>query len=338
MARQKNLKTVTAIVPAFNEAGRIGAVLSVLTTFPDFEEIIVVDDGSVDNTQEVVESFNVHYLKNAGNRGKGYSMDRGVNLATSEVVFFCDADVTGLTHEIIREIVDPVRKGEVDMFIGMRNRRWYLVHKLITFVPLLGGERAVTRELWQRTPAYYRQYFRIEAGLNFFALYYGNGFQFKIFRGLSQVIKERKFGFKEGTLRRWRMISNIVAAQLRLHFKDSPEFVRNRRLLALIALQSAAGLILGVLCFAAAYVGPTRFVFMLFAKELVEDPGAPLVHLLLYITRITATGTVAAVGLALFIPNLITFLFTFRKLGGWFYGLVYKSKSNKTPPDQSAKQ
>lgn len=338
MAEQKDLKSVTAIVPAFNEGERIGAVLSILTTFPHFDEIIVIDDGSVDNTQEVAESFDVRYLKNAENRGKGYSMDRAVSQATGDVVFFCDADVTGLTHDIIREIVDPVRRGEVDMFIGMRNRKWYLGHRIITFVPLLGGERAITKELWQRTPDYYRQFFRIEAALNFFALYFGNGFQYKIFKGLSQVIKEKKFGFWEGTVRRWRMISNIFSAQFRLHFVDIPESARNRRLLALIALQSAVGIVIGSLCIAAAYYGPKRFVFMLFAKEFIEDPHAPLAHWLWHVAHVTATGTIAAVGLILLLPNLVTFLFTCKKLDWWFHGLIYKSKHNKTIPDPSVKQ
>ncbi|MBC8207517.1 MAG: glycosyltransferase family 2 protein [Kiritimatiellales bacterium] len=330
MDQKRNGKRITAIVPAYNEGGRIGAVLTVLETFPGFHEVIVVDDGSTDNTREIVESFNVRYVRNTKNQGKGKAMDRGVSLAESEIIFFCDADVTGLTCEIIEEIVRPVAEDRVDMFIGMRNRKWYFAHQVTAFVPLLGGERALTKQLWQRIPDYYKQYFRIEAALNFFALYWGNGFNYKVFTGLAQVIKEKKYGFRDGTRQRWSMISNIFGAQLKLHFADIPESAKNRRLIALIALESIAGIILGTLCFAAAWFGPTRFVNALFAKELANDPGAPLVHFLLHTSRITTSGTIAAVGLILFLPNLITFLLTFKKLNWWVHGLTYKIKSNET--------
>lgn len=88
------------------------------------------------------------------------------------------------------------------------------------------------------------------------------------------------------------MMSNIFGAQIKLHFADIPESAKNRLLIALIALQSIAGIILGVLCFAAAWFGPTRFVNALFTEELAQDPGAPLVHFLLHITRITTAGPV----------------------------------------------
>jgi len=68
----KNNKNITAIVPAYNEAERISKVLEVLTTYKQFKEIIVVDDGSTDNTEEIVKKFNVRYIRNESNKGKGY--------------------------------------------------------------------------------------------------------------------------------------------------------------------------------------------------------------------------------------------------------------------------
>jgi glycosyltransferase involved in cell wall biosynthesis len=330
MAEQKNSKRITAIVPAYNEAPRIGKVLEVLTTYPSFKEIIVVDDGSSDHTEDVVKNFNVRYIKNPVNNGKGYAMDRAVSLANGDVVFFCDADISGLTHGIIDEITHPVLAGEVDMFIGMRNRRWYVAHQMITFIPLLGGERALTKNLWQKLPSYYKQYFRIEAALNFYALYYGRGFQYKVFKGLSQVIKEKKYGFWDGMRQRWNMMYHIFSAQLKLHDVHIPESARNRRLLGMIALQSVAGMVLGALFFAAIYVGPTDFVRSIFAEELREDPTAPFANFLLSFTDITTVGTIAIIGFLIFLPNAMTFLFTFPKLSYLLYGWIYKIKSNKS--------
>lgn len=330
MDQQENNKRITAIVPAYNEAPRIGNVLKVLATYPNFIEVIVIDDGSTDNTKEIVKKFNIQYVRNPKNQGKGYSMERGVSLASGDIVFFCDADISGLTHTIIDEITKPVLSGEVDMFIGMRNRKWYFAHRIITFIPLLGGERAIVKSLWQKLPNYYKQYFRIEAALNFYSLYYGKGFQYKVFKGLSQVIKEKKYGLWDGAKQRGKMMWNIFSAQYKLHFIHIPESIKNGRLLGIIALQSIFGMILGVLFFVAAYVGPTDFITAIFIEELSEDPTAPFIHLLLSFAGIASASAVAAIGFLIFLLNTATFLLTFPKLSYLLYGLMYKIKSDRS--------
>lgn len=332
MAQQKANKQVTAIVPAYNEAPRIAAVLEVLTTYPHFREVIVIDDGSTDATGNIAQKFDVRYVRNETNKGKGQAMDQGVTMAKSDVLFFCDADTIGLTHDIIDEIVSPVVTGETDMFIGMGNRKWYIAHYIVTLIPLLGGERALTKALWQKVPKYYKQYFRIEAGLNFFALYYAEGFQYKVFKNLSQVVKEKKYGFWDGMQKRWGMIFNIIFAQLKLHFVHIPESAKNKRLLAVFALQSIVGMAIGALVLAAVYYGPTAFVTALFSEELLADTFNPFVDFLLYFTNVTTVGTLIVIGFVVVLANMLVFLLTFRELGNLFYGLKYKLANNKTPP------
>ena len=69
MDRKENNKKITAIVPAYNEAVRIKHVLDVLTTYPGFSDIIIIDDGSTDNTEDVVKKYPVNYIKNSSNQG-----------------------------------------------------------------------------------------------------------------------------------------------------------------------------------------------------------------------------------------------------------------------------
>jgi glycosyltransferase involved in cell wall biosynthesis len=330
MDDQKHYKRVTAIVPAYNEASRIGRVLEVLTTYPDFREVIVIDDGSLDGTEEVARKFAVRYEKNFLKKGKGRSMDRGVSLATGDVLFFCDADISGLTHEIIDEILGPVLRGTVDMFIGMRNRKWYFGHRVIAFIPLLGGERAMTKRLWKSLPAYYKRGFRVEAALNFYALYHGRGFQYSVFKGLSQVIKEKKYGFWEGTRQRWGMLYDIFSAQAKLHFLHLPEFMRKRRLLGMVALYSAVGMVLGGLFFAAAYFCPSDFVRSLFAEELREDPSAPFAHLLLAFAGASTVETIVLIGCVIFSFSAVMFLATFSKMRYLLYSVIYKIRNNRS--------
>src|SRR5262249_42362648 len=99
--------SLSIIIPAYNEATRIGpsldAILHFLCAAPYRAEIIVVNDGSRDRTVDVVSERMTAYrdaghelrvLTNTPNRGKGYSVRRGVSEARNEVILFTDADLS----------------------------------------------------------------------------------------------------------------------------------------------------------------------------------------------------------------------------------------------------
>ena len=226
MTRKTRTAAVTAIVPTYNEAARIGRVLDVLTAYPGFAEVIVVDDGSWDGTERVAQRYPVRFLQNKKNRGKGFAMNRGVELAKTPIVFFADADVVGLTHEMIDQLVLPVVHEEVDMCIAMRGRWIYHLPGVLACIPHLGGERAVQKTLWNALPDYYKHRFRVETGLNYYAKHGGKGFYSIVFDDLTQVIKEKKYGFLRGTWLRWQMSYNVFTAHLRLKFIDHPAFLQ----------------------------------------------------------------------------------------------------------------
>ena len=169
------MKKTAAIVPAYNEATRIGKVLEVLIKTKGLDEIIVIDDGSADDTFEEAKKFPVRCFRNEKNIGKAATMQRGVDLTSAECFFFCDADLRGLRPEIIEETIKPVASGRTDMFIAVRA---HASHRYIKSVGLLSGERVLTRELWDMTPSFYKYRFRIEFGLNRFAEFYGKGFDY----------------------------------------------------------------------------------------------------------------------------------------------------------------
>lgn len=286
---------VTAIVPAYNEGPRIGRVLEVLTTYDGFDEVIVVDDGSSDNTAEVAQRYGVRYIRNPENCGKGRSMDIAVRAAQGDILFFADADVKQLDHVVIEETIAPVARGDVDMFIAMRNRNIYYLRPILPFVPLLGGERALTRALWRKVPSWYKEGFKIEAALNFYAKYYGKGLGFKVFRQLSQEIKERKYGVLKGMRSRFQMLYEILKAQLTLELTAVPPLARSGRIASVNALANIGGIAIGVFIVVAAMLGPVRFFKEVFAAELREDPSAPLAHFLI---RVSGNLSVEAIVLA----------------------------------------
>ena len=112
----------TAIVPSYNESTRFLKVIQELLKVSVLDELILVDDGSSDETKEVLAPFvkdiRFKYVKHPKNRGKGAAMQTGVGLAKNEVILFLDADLENITASKILKIVTPVLSGDVDMSRG----------------------------------------------------------------------------------------------------------------------------------------------------------------------------------------------------------------------------
>ena len=168
------------------------------------DEIIVVDDGSFDETQAVVKQFNpkVRYLSNMKNKGKAYSMNKGIMDTDAGVIFFCDADLVGLTPDTISQIVRPVKDGNCDMFVGLRD-----IPSNRLGLCLLSGQRAIRRRIWDNMPNFCKKGFRVEIGLNSCARSWGT----KVF-DYDQTAKENKYGFMQGLYRRFFMGLDLLTA------------------------------------------------------------------------------------------------------------------------------
>ncbi len=209
---------VSAIVPAYNEEVRIGCVLDVLSSSDLIKEIIVVDDGSSDNTSEVVKKFEkVKLIRNKTNMGKAYSMNLGVERSKFDVVFFCDADIRNLDKKAIENIILPILEGDYDMFIGVRNNKMQKTWKLVA---LNSGERALRKRVWYSLPDFYKHRYRIEYGLNSFVrIFSKKGLGYEVM-SYYQTLKEKKYGFWKGTFLRWWMNLDVFSAMLRFNLYD----------------------------------------------------------------------------------------------------------------------
>jgi glycosyltransferase involved in cell wall biosynthesis len=98
-------RSLSIIIPAYNEAKRLPASLvkvrEYLSASPwEFAEVVVVDDGSADDTVHVARDAGVRVLQNPGNRGKGYSVKHGMLEAKGEWALFTDADLSTPIGEI----------------------------------------------------------------------------------------------------------------------------------------------------------------------------------------------------------------------------------------------
>lgn len=157
---------VAAVVPARNEADTIGAVVRELKTAALVDEVIVVSDGSSDNTVQEATEAGADIIKiNKKSLGKGQAMDKGIRATDANIILFADADLIGFSARHADQLVKPVRDKKAHMCIGLRDRSW-IYRKIGHKLPLISGERAIRREIFTRLRPEVRSGFMVEVAMN----------------------------------------------------------------------------------------------------------------------------------------------------------------------------
>ena len=120
-----NPALVSVVIPAFNEADAIAAVVSALQAAGPWHEVVVVDDGSRDATAEKAAAAGARVIRHPYNKGNGAAVKSGIRGATGEYVLILDGDGQHRPEDALRIVS---RLGEFDLVIGARSRATQATH------------------------------------------------------------------------------------------------------------------------------------------------------------------------------------------------------------------
>jgi len=163
-SRRPSEPGVTVVIPARNEAGRITATVAAARALPGVRQVIVVDDGSDDDTATRASQAGAAVMRLERHVGKGGAVRAGVRAATEGIVLLLDADLGASAAEAVK-LIAPVASGRADMTVAvfprLRHRGGFgfavgvarLAIRALTWRRMeapLSGQRAVRRSLLQQ--------------------------------------------------------------------------------------------------------------------------------------------------------------------------------------------
>lgn len=202
-------KQISVVIAAYNEEPRIAEVLKIVENHPLIDEVIVINDGSKDNTSQVVKKFNVTLIENEKNMGKTLSVKRGIEAAKNGLIMLLDADLVGLDSDAITKLARPVLDNKVDWTLSLRKNSAGFMK--VAKMDWISGERVVPKDLlldqqiWSRPDISYG----LETLMNKSLLSKNKTFCSVYLPDLTITPKSKKIGFIKGTVGDLKMFGQI---------------------------------------------------------------------------------------------------------------------------------
>jgi glycosyltransferase involved in cell wall biosynthesis len=212
------LETLTGVcgilIPAFNEDKTV-AIVARVAVESNLGPVLVVDDGSSDQTVTVAENAGATVLKLPKNLGKGGAVFEGIRALQTEIVLLIDADLTGLTTKHLKDLAQPVLDGKADMSRGVFTGGRWTTTAAQQLTPQLNGQRAIKREKLLKIQGLRDSRYGIEIAITEQAKRENWRTVDVAMPNVSQVMKEEKRGFWQGLKIRLWMYADILRTYLK---------------------------------------------------------------------------------------------------------------------------
>ena len=205
--------TLTCLIPAYNEAARIAAVLQAVLNHPLIDEVIVIDDGSADATARVVAGFPAaRLIALPHNLGKTAALARGLAAASGDLILLVDADLVGLAAHHLTALITPVRDGHADMSISLRDNAPFLWRWI--GLDYISGERTLRKSLLadHHETLTTLPKFGFEVFLNSLCVTSAARIHVARWPGVISPLKSQKYGFRAGVLADLKMLRDLFQA------------------------------------------------------------------------------------------------------------------------------
>lgn len=212
------------LVPALNEKPRIAEVLQVICGYSTSQRVVVIDDGSEDDTATVARQFPVELVSFETNRGKGAALQAGIDhVGKADYWIFVDADLINLQHYHITELLKPLQQDpELAMTVGVFRggaTKTDLAHR---YFGILNGQRGLSQKYIEDLPDLSWSRFGVEILLSKYAARQNYRVAHPYLKELTHHTKEAKYGFAKGFPYRLQMYRECLYSLSSWH-KHCPE-------------------------------------------------------------------------------------------------------------------
>ncbi len=224
------MKKVTAIICAFNEEKTIEFVIRSASANYLIDELIVVNDGSTDNTGKIIERLkgdisitDIHFTEN---KGKGYAMATGVEKAINEAIVFIDADLSELNQDHYYQLLIPIMEDKADMVLGQATET--LINYSVNPFKSLTGERALLKkDILPIVGKMKHSRFGVETLINLFYQSQGKTVNYVMLKGLKHPTKFDKVS-KQQAIKEFVKEGHQIALTAFKNFDLITSSVKNR--------------------------------------------------------------------------------------------------------------